>query len=166
MSIWLIEWYKKRFRFVNLIDLRLLYPFPPFPFLLTWNDTMGYCRYHVVFLLRKIIYDINAICTIRISMLSTVETNAGYYKFTCINTVTIFSVLFFWKSGSIVFFPKYLNFIVHRKEYTSFLFEQEVAVNQKGTSWSWSYGSWSYNYQCNQWLSQLILWVRIQLHTT
>ena len=117
MSIWLIEWYKKRFRFVNLIDLRLLYPFPPFPFLLTWNDTMGYCRYHVVFLLRKIIYDINAICTIRISMLSTVETNAGYYKFTCINTVTIFSVLFFWKSGSIVFFPKYLNFIeksIHR----------------------------------------------------
>jgi hypothetical protein len=53
-----------------------------------------------------------------------------------------------------------------RKEYTSFLFEQEVAVNKKGTSWSWSYGSWSYNYQCNQWLSQLILWVRIQLHTT
>ena len=26
---------------------------------------------------------------------------------------------------------------------------------------SWSYGSWIYNYQCNQCLSPLILWVRI-----
>jgi hypothetical protein len=26
-------------------------------------------------------------------------------------------------------------------------------------SWSWSYGSWIYNYQCNQCLSQLTLWV-------
>jgi hypothetical protein len=28
-------------------------------------------------------------------------------------------------------------------------------------SWSWSYGSWIYNYLCNQCLSPLILWVRI-----
>ena len=27
--------------------------------------------------------------------------------------------------------------------------------------WSWSYGSWIYNYQCNQWLSPLMLWDRI-----
>jgi hypothetical protein len=30
-----------------------------------------------------------------------------------------------------------------------------------GPSWSWSYGSWIYNYLCNQWLSPLMLWVRI-----
>ena len=30
-------------------------------------------------------------------------------------------------------------------------------------SWSWSYGSWIYNYLCNQYLSPLTLWVRIQL---
>ena len=30
-------------------------------------------------------------------------------------------------------------------------------------SWSWSYGSWIYNYLCNQCLSPLKLWVRIPL---
>ena len=29
--------------------------------------------------------------------------------------------------------------------------------------WSWSYGSWIYNYLCNQCLSPLTLWVRILL---
>ena len=29
--------------------------------------------------------------------------------------------------------------------------------------WSWSYGSWIYNYLCNQCLSPLTLWVRIAL---
>jgi len=31
----------------------------------------------------------------------------------------------------------------------------------KGPSWPWSYGSWIYNYLCNQCLSPLTLWVRI-----
>ena len=31
------------------------------------------------------------------------------------------------------------------------------------TSWSWSYGSWIYDYLCNQCLSPLTLWVRISL---
>ena len=30
-----------------------------------------------------------------------------------------------------------------------------------GPSWPWSYGSWIYNYLCNQCLSPLMLWVRI-----
>jgi len=30
----------------------------------------------------------------------------------------------------------------------------------EGPSWSWSYGSWIYNYLCNQCLSPLNLWVR------
>jgi hypothetical protein len=30
----------------------------------------------------------------------------------------------------------------------------------RGLSWSWSYGSWIYNYMCNQCLSPLQLWVR------
>jgi len=29
-----------------------------------------------------------------------------------------------------------------------------------GPSWTWSYGSWIYNYMCNQCLSPLKLWVR------
>ena len=32
-----------------------------------------------------------------------------------------------------------------------------------GPSWSWSYGSWNYNYLCNQYLSPLTLWVRTPL---
>ena len=38
-----------------------------------------------------------------------------------------------------------------------------------GPSWPWSYGSWIYNYLCNQCLSPLMLWVRISIrarHTT
>ena len=32
-----------------------------------------------------------------------------------------------------------------------------------GQSWPWSYGSWIYNYLCNQCLSPLMLWVRISI---
>jgi hypothetical protein len=32
-----------------------------------------------------------------------------------------------------------------------------------GSLWSWSYGSWTYHYLCNQWLSPLMLWVRISI---
>ena len=34
---------------------------------------------------------------------------------------------------------------------------------KKVSSWSWPYGSWIYNYLCNQCLSPLTLWVRIPL---
>ena len=34
---------------------------------------------------------------------------------------------------------------------------------RQGPSWSWSYGSWIYNYLCNQCLSSLTLWVQILL---
>jgi hypothetical protein len=33
----------------------------------------------------------------------------------------------------------------------------------RGPSWSWSYGSWIYNYLCNQCLPTLMLWVWITL---
>jgi len=36
---------------------------------------------------------------------------------------------------------------------------------EKGPSWSWSYGSWIYNYLFNQCTSPLTLWVRIPLMT-
>ena len=32
-----------------------------------------------------------------------------------------------------------------------------------GAAWPWSYGSWIYNYLCNQCLSPLKLWVRISI---
>jgi len=33
-----------------------------------------------------------------------------------------------------------------------------LSTNLWGPSWLWSYGSWIYNYQCNQCLSPLMLW--------
>ena len=36
-----------------------------------------------------------------------------------------------------------------------------VTYINKGPSWSWLYGSWIYNYLCNQCLLLLKLWVRI-----
>ena len=38
-----------------------------------------------------------------------------------------------------------------------------AAIEGKGPSWPWSYGSWIYNYLCNQYLSPLMLWVRISI---
>jgi hypothetical protein len=37
-----------------------------------------------------------------------------------------------------------------------------IIHTNRGSSWSWSYGSWIYNYICNQCLSPL-MWVRILL---
>ena len=34
-------------------------------------------------------------------------------------------------------------------------------LSYQGPSWSWSYGSWIYNYLCNRCLSPLTLWVGI-----
>jgi len=38
-----------------------------------------------------------------------------------------------------------------------------VCWNFEGPSWLWSYGSWIYNYLCNQCISPLTLWVWIPL---
>ena len=45
-----------------------------------------------------------------------------------------------------------------------YIFIMSVCV-YVGPSWSWSYGSWIYNYMylCNQYLSPLTLWIRIPL---
>jgi hypothetical protein len=39
-----------------------------------------------------------------------------------------------------------------------------ITHTYEGLSWSWSYGSWIYNYLCNQCLSPLKLWVRNLVH--
>jgi len=38
-------------------------------------------------------------------------------------------------------------------------------IHREGPSWPWSYGIWIYNYLCNQYLSPLMLWVRISITT-
>ena len=39
-----------------------------------------------------------------------------------------------------------------------------VFLLARGPLWSWSYGSWIYNYLCNPCLSSLLLWVRTPVH--
>ena len=34
-----------------------------------------------------------------------------------------------------------------------------MPFKSRRSSWSWSYGSWIYNYLCNQWLSPITMWV-------
>jgi hypothetical protein len=48
-------------------------------------------------------------------------------------------------------------------KYNSIIQVVEVNSNTSGPSWPWSYGSWIYNYLCNQCLSPLMLWVRISI---
>jgi len=38
-----------------------------------------------------------------------------------------------------------------------------IQGKMRGPSWPWSYGSWIYNYLCNQCLSLLMLWVQISI---
>jgi hypothetical protein len=49
--------------------------------------------------------------------------------------------------------------IVNKKKYRGH--DNSLDFFYKGPSWPWSYGSWIYNYLCNQYLSPLMLWVRI-----
>jgi len=47
--------------------------------------------------------------------------------------------------------------------YTSHIVITSFCSMFYGPSWSWSYGSWTYNYLCNQCLLPLTLWVRIPI---
>ena len=47
-------------------------------------------------------------------------------------------------------------------QYTSKLTELKH-TRHRGPSWPWSYGSWIYNYICNQYISPLMLYVRISI---
>ena len=67
-------------------------------------------------------------------------------KFTTNNIAT-----FIWINYCISFVTLYI------------VFESIYPYNAKGPSWSWSYGSWIYNYLWNQCLSSLTLSVRIPL---
>jgi hypothetical protein len=61
---------------------------------------------------------------------------------------------------------KHANFFKDQDAFQKCLLSNGVVVsdkNIKGPMWPWSYGSWIYNYVCNQCLSPLMLWVRISI---
>jgi transposase len=67
------------------------------------------------------------------------------------------------------FFLFFLNLLLTLTLHTWYISRTESAItychytNCHTVWWSWSYGSWIYNYLCNQCLSPLMLWVRISI---
>ena len=59
-------------------------------------------------------------------------------------------------------FYDYVLFFSFTKLWQNILLQGYVQIvnSRKGSSWSWSYGSWIYIYLCNQWLSPLKLCIR------
>ena len=55
-------------------------------------------------------------------------------------------------------FLSILSDLVVRGRYIVWLSPSSRDDSNRGSSWSWSYGSWMYNYLCNQFLSPLTLW--------
>ena len=39
-----------------------------------------------------------------------------------------------------------------------YIFVPSFSTRNRGSSWSWTYGSWIYDYLCNQYLTPLMLW--------
>ena len=74
--------------------------------------------------------------------------------------------ILFWDSHT-VWHCKCLNLIIPysvvQYAWVVFILRNIIGLLHKywwGPSWVWSYGSWIYNYLCNQCLSSLKLWVR------
>ena len=62
-----------------------------------------------------------------------------------------------------VFFPVFCLFYFCFDLFIFFCFTKLSCLINQGQSWPWLYGSWIYNYLCNQCLSPLVLWVRISI---
>jgi hypothetical protein len=67
---------------------------------------------------------------------------------------SIFCILFYWWQPFYEICQQCVSPHVH--EVDGLLFSVFLPL---GLSWSWLYGSWIYNYLCNQCLSPLKLWV-------
>jgi len=55
------------------------------------------------------------------------------------------------------------SFLYKEIPYSTIHFASNLFKTLSGPSWPWSYGSWIYNYLCNQCLSPLMLWIQILL---
>ena len=61
----------------------------------------------------------------------------------------------YWNSNTII--------LASEKSFEFKVGIQTKPVSKQGLSWPWSYGSWIYNYLCNQCLSPLMLWIWISI---
>ena len=84
----------------------------------------------------------------------------------CILTITMITVMeLFWAYPTMIKEGQFRNIVFGVSDFLSgykcqiFCFDM-LCVRFTGSSWSWSYDSWIYNYMCNQCLSPLTLWVR------
>ena len=76
------------------------------------------------------------------------------------NVIHFFDIKFF--SSHHTWYQSYTNSLALKTGYKLIL----IYLPSKRTerpSWPWSYGSWIYNYKCDQCLSPLMLWVKISI---
>jgi hypothetical protein len=83
---------------------------------------------------------------------------AGYLYFFYWNLIHIFFNLKRWFSGYGENIMYLLELYICR-----FIIQNICYMYDQGPSWPCSYGSWMYNYLCNQCLSPLMLWVQISI---
>jgi hypothetical protein len=84
----------------------------------------------------------------------------SYVKNKVRNNDNIFILFFFQNMKKLLEKVSTLLFKLSANEYV-FYFVFYILI--LGPSWPWSYGSWIYNYLCDQCLSPLMLWVRISI---
>ena len=87
----------------------------------------------------------------------------------CAMSSLVYLSFFFLGGSTSMHIIQIILFEIYYKEQTVYtFFYKSVAMStlkfcrwsplSEGSSWSWSYGSWIYNYLCNQCLSPLTLW--------
>jgi hypothetical protein len=80
-------------------------------------------------------------------------------------SIYVISIIYTLKGLSWSWYSIYVISIIYTLKGLSWswysIYVISIIYTLKGLSWLWSYGSWIYNYICNQCLSPLTLWVQI-----
>ena len=139
----------------------------------TFSNILGYfgkawCSYHTV-LCQAWSYTLK--CVYRARRVSDHVGFAIVYSFVVVVFFICFFLLIlklFWPCDIFGIYVSTVGRVVHfiRSEqpsnaYIAVLYPRDSLG--RGASWPWSYGSWIYNYLCNQYLSPRMLWVRISI---
>ena len=72
----------------------------------------------------------------------------------------VFGLVYSWIWKALDDITKCMQFDLPTEPVSHWTNKVQLYTCVEGTSWSWSHGSWIYNYLCNQSLSPLKLWAR------
>ena len=130
-------------------------------------DRLFFAWGSVVFVLTQISMDLKFKCNWRVRQLEPTWENQNWLWWPLPTIVFIC----LWNGLQIHFICDWLVFNAHFSSISAKLWHHFICIcsllhlDMKWPSWLWSYGSWIYNYLCNQCLSvsPLMLWVRISI---